>query len=197
MGPPARKDATYEDVLNAPEGFVAEILAGELHMSPRPRYSHAVAAVSIASDLDGPFRRGRGGPGGWWILPEPELHLGRTVARSVVAVPDVAGWRRERLPAIPDTVGFTVRPDWVCEIVSPGPANTRRDRVLKPAIYAEAQVPHLWLVDPVGQLLEVYRLKEGVYVRVGAFAGADLVRAEPFDAIEVAVGTLFGDDPPA
>jgi Uma2 family endonuclease len=109
-----RKPATYADVLAAPDHVVAEILDGELHLSPRPAPRHAAASSGLGGALHGPFDRGRGGPGGWRILDEPELHLG-----ADVVVPDLAGWRRTRLPRLPDEAYFTLAPDWICEVVSP------------------------------------------------------------------------------
>ncbi len=141
--PRGMKRATYEDVLNAPENKVAEILDGELFLSPRPAPRHAVAAVGCSGALGRPFDDGVGGPGGWWILDEPELHFGEQVV-----VPDLAGWRRERLPAMPDEAFFSLAPDWVCEVLSP--STERIDRGRKLRIYAEAGVAHAWLVNPVG-----------------------------------------------
>ena len=178
---PARRRATYEDVLNAPEHVVAEIIDGELYASPRPAAPHAVAASAIGADLFGPFHRSPGdpaGPGGWWILDEPELHLG-----ADVVVPDLAGWRRERLPQLANVAYFTQAPDWICEVVSP--ATGRLDRVRKMRIYAREQVAHAWLVDPLQQTLEVYRLEGGRWLVASTHGGDEQVRAEPFEAIEL------------
>jgi Uma2 family endonuclease len=132
----------------------------------------------------GPFDRGKGGPGGWLLLLEPELHLGEDVL-----VPDLAGWRRERMPLMPDTVGFTLAPDWVCEVLSPSTAVL--DRVRKREVYAREGVRHLWLVEPVAQLLEVYRLEEGKWVLLGTHAGEVTVYAEPFEALGLELGALW------
>ena len=148
--PEDMKRATYEDVLNAPSNKVAEILDGELFLSPRPAPKHAVASSEIGMAIGNPFHRGAGGPGGWWILDEPELHFGEQVL-----VPDLAGWRRERLPAIPDEAFFTLAPDWVCEVLSP--STERIDRSRKLRIYAEAGVQHAWLVKPTDRTVEVLR----------------------------------------
>jgi Uma2 family endonuclease len=148
------KRATYDDVLNAPENKVAEILDGKLFLGPRPAPRHSVAELALGGVLFAPFHRGRGGPGGWWLLDEPELHPGEHVV-----VPDVAGWRRERMPAIPDETYFSLAPDWACEVLSP--FTERIDRGRKLRIYAEAGVPHLWFVNPVERTLEVMRLREG------------------------------------
>lgn len=144
----------------------------------------------IFGDLREAFGRRRGGtgPGGWWILVEPELHLGGPDPKGLVAVPDVAAWRRSHLPTIPHAPAFTMAPDWICEVVSPGPRNTRRDRIVKPDVYASRGIPHLWVVDPLGQLLEVFRLEDGTYRCVQAFSGDERVRAEPFEAVELDIG---------
>ena len=180
------KRATYDDVLTAPEDKVAEILDGELVLSPRPAARHSFAGSRLGIDVGGPFDRGRGGPGGWWIVDEPELHFGEQVV-----VPDLAGWRRERMPAIPDVAFFTLAPDWVCEILSP--STERIDRGKKLRIYAEAGVARAWLVDPVEHTLEVLRLREGSWTIVAVFTGSEAVRAEPFDAIELPLGALWID----
>jgi Uma2 family endonuclease len=178
------KRATYEDVLNAPEHKVAEILDGELFLSPRPALPHARAASKLGGILDGPFDSGRGGPGGWLILDEPELHFGEDVV-----VPDIAGWRRERLPAVPDAPWLSLAPDWACEVLSPATARIDRGRKLR--IYAEAGVAWLWLGDPIEQTLEVLKLREGAWTIAAVHTGRDVVRAEPFDAIELDLGELW------
>jgi Uma2 family endonuclease len=176
------KRATYEDVLNAPENKVAEILDGELFLSPRPAPRHSVACSSLNGALV-PFVDGQN-PGGWWILFEPELHFGEDVV-----VPDLAGWRRERLPTIPDTAFFSLAPDWVCEVLSP--STERIDRGRKLRIYAAAGVAHMWLVNPVERTLEVLRLRDVAWTIVAVCSGSDPVRVEPFDAIELALGRLW------
>ncbi len=180
------KRATYEDVLNAPENKVAEILDGELFLSPRPASPHAVAAIRLGRIL-GPFDDDPGGPGGWWILGEPELHFGEQVL-----VPDLAGWRRDRMPAIRDVAFFTLAPDWVCEVLSP--STERIDRSRKLRIYADAGVAYAWLVKPSHRTLEVLRLSEGLWSIRGVWEGAAVVRAEPFEAIEVELGRLWPDE---
>lgn len=182
-----RRPATYEDLLAVPDHMVAEILDGDLFASPRPAPRHASATSGLGGALYAPFDRGRGGPGGWRILFEPELHLGRDVL-----VPDLAGWRRERQPALPDTAYFTVVPDWVCEVISPSTASM--DRVRKLAIYAREQVSHAWLVDPIARTLEVLRLDAGRWTILTTVADAGLVRVEPFAAIELDLSWLW--DPP-
>jgi Uma2 family endonuclease len=178
----ARKGkATYEDLLKLPDHVVGEILGGELIVSPRPAIPHAIASSAIGAELHGPFGRssGRGGgPGGWWILDEPELHFGPDVV-----VPDLAGWRRERMPTPPDAPFIELPPDWVCEVVSPKTAKI--DRTRKMALYAHVKIPHLWLVDPLARTLEVYRQQETSWYLVSTFLEDAKVRAEPFDAVEL------------
>lgn len=176
-----RGRATYDDLKNLPDNVVGEIVAGELYVSPRPASPHARASTTITIDLGGPFDRKPGdgvGPGGWWILDEPELRLGEDVV-----VPDLAGWRREKMPKLPSVAAFELPPDWVCEIVSP--ATGRLDRVLKRPIYARAKVGHLWLVDPLERTLEVFRLESGRWLLAASFGGDEKARAEPFDAVEL------------
>jgi Uma2 family endonuclease len=177
----ARRPATYEDLLEVPDHMVGEILDGELIVNPRPASPHAHAASVIGADLNGAFHRPPGGdrgPGGWWILDEPELHLG-----ADVLVPDLAGWRRERMPVLPDVAAFTQQPDWVCEVVSPRMGAVDRGRKMR--IYQRERVGHLWLVDPLARTLEVYRCESDRWVVVGTHGGAAPLRAEPFDAIEL------------
>lgn len=187
MGEPAMKPATYADVLRAPEHHIAEIIGGELHVAPRPAAPHASAHSRILFDVGAPFSRNSrdDGSGGWWILVDPELHLGAALGssdpRSTVLVPDIAGWRRERMPEIPDVAAFTLVPDWVCEVISPRSA--AHDRVRKLQVYAQAGVPHYWLVDPQLRTLEVLRLVDGHYQIALVTEGDDPVRAAPFDAV--------------
>ncbi|HEY4160132.1 MAG TPA: Uma2 family endonuclease, partial [Polyangiaceae bacterium] len=153
MGSEAVRRATYEDVLAAPSHQVAEVLFGTLYTSPRPAMPHAQAASTLGEELGPPFKRGKGGPGGWIILDEPELHLG---SEPDIIVPDLGGWRRSTLPELPDAAYVTVAPDWVCEVLSP--STRRMDRTLKLPIYARERVQHAWLVDPIDQTVEVLRL---------------------------------------
>lgn len=182
----ARTPATYDDLLKVPDHLVAEILDGELYATPRPAPRHADAASSLLGVLHGPFHGGRGGPGGWRILFEPELHLGPDVL-----VPDIAGWRRERMPTLPEQAYFTVAPDWICEVVSPSTA--AMDRGKKLAIYARAGVAHAWLVDPIARTLEVLRVEGARWTIVSTWSGLATVRTEPFDAIELNLSLLWED----
>jgi len=177
------KRATYDDVLNAPEHQVAEILDGELFLSPRPASRHSLAAFRLGGILAA-FDDDPNGPGGWWLLTEPELHLG-----DDVVVPDLAGWRRERMPAFPPVAFFSLAPDWVCEVLSP--STERIDRGRKLRIYADAGVGHAWLVNPLERTLEVLRLRDGAWTIVAVCSGSEAVRLEPFEAIEMALGRLW------
>ncbi len=187
MADPAQRQATYADLLSAPEHMVAELIEGELYLQPRPAKPHAAAATALAEELGPPFKRGRGGPGGWILLIEPELHLGPNVL-----VPDLAGWRRERLPVLTnDEPYFTLAPDWVCEVLSASTAV--KDRVKKLPIYAQHGVKHTWLVEPVQRTLDVLRLQGKHWVIVAVHSGGAPVRAEPFDAIELDLSILWAD----
>jgi len=185
---PARRHATYDDVLQAPEPLVAELIEGDLYTSARPAIPHARVSSALGQDLgdfDGPSGVANK-PGGWWILDEPELHFG-----ADVLVPDLAGWRRDRLPALPDEPAFTLAPDWACEALSPSTAAL--DRTRKMPVYARAGVAWLWLIDPHLQMLEVYRLEAGHWVVVANHGGSTTVRAEPFADIELDMRRWWGE----
>ena len=181
-----RKPASYADLEALPDNVVGEIVAGTLYASPRPASLHTLTASRLGSELGGPFDRGRGGPGGWFVLDEPELHLGEDVL-----VPDVAGWRRERMPIVPRVAAFTLAPDWLCEVLSP---STRvLDRAAKLPVYARERVRHVWLMDPEARTLEAFRLEGEHYTLRVTHAGAARVRAEPFEAIELELAFLWGE----
>jgi Uma2 family endonuclease len=184
MADPARRRATYEDLQKVPSHLVAEISNGELVTSPRPAPPHTQAASSLSGELYAPFHRGRGGPGGWIILNEPELHL-----REDVLVPDIAGWRRERMPELPKASAFDLAPDWICEVLSPSTASF--DRTEKLPIYAREKVAHVWLVDPLLQMLEVLRLDGSGYRLSGAWRGNTVVRCEPFESLAISLSDLW------
>jgi Uma2 family endonuclease len=184
--PPFDRPATYEDLVKLPDHLVAEIVDGELHASPRPAPAHAIAGSSVGALIVNPYSLGRGGPGGWWILYEPELHLGRDVL-----VPDWAGWRRTRMPHPPDTAYFSLAPDWVCEVLSP--STVQIDRVRKLGLYARESVAHAWLIDPLARTLEVLRLEGGRWVLLGTHAGDEVVRTEPFAEIALELRLLWSE----
>jgi len=178
--------ASYKDVLAAPEWVVAEVIEGELRTSPRPALRHAYAETRLTSLLDGPFGRGLGGPGGWILLAEPELHL---EGGDAILVPDLAAWRLERLPSVPDEAFVSVVPDWVCEILSPSSAAFDRERKLP--LYARAGVAHAWLVDPIARTLEVLTARAGAFGAVESYRKSERVRAEPFAAVEIDLSELW------
>ena len=185
-----KRPATYADLEAVPPHMVAEILGGELVTHPRPRPRHSVASFALGGELSAPFQKGgSGGPGGWIFMDEPELHLGENVV-----VPDLAAWRRERLPTMPEEVGITIPPDWVCEVLSRDTA--RIDRTIKSNIYRRVGVPHLWFLDPEYKTLEVFKHNDDHWQALKTFGGHDDVRAEPFDAISFSLGALWPYDPP-
>jgi Uma2 family endonuclease len=180
---PLKKRATYDDLRAVPEHFVAEMFDGELYASPRPATLHARAAVVLAGKLGDAFDFGDG-PGGWLMLIEPELHFGNDVL-----VPDLAAWRRERLPSLPDVAYLTLAPDWICEVLSP--FTEAIDRRQKLRIYAREGVPHAWFVDALRQTLEVLRLEAGAFRSLAEHEGDASVRALPFEAVELELKTLW------
>lgn len=177
----------YAELERLPEHLVGEIVQGELVVSPRPAPRHTLASSRLGASLIGSFDRG--GQGGWWILDEPELHL-----ETDVLVPDLAGWRRERLPAIPEEAYFTLAPDWVCEILSPRTAAL--DRARKLPIYAREGVPFLWLVDPLARTLEVYLLREGGWLLSAVHEGDATVRAAPFEEAALEIASFWTPETP-
>lgn len=179
MSESAKKGALYDDILTAPADKIAEIVEGDLYLSPRPSPRHTNASSSLGADLHDAFHRGRRGPGGWWILDEPELHLA-----ADVLVPDLAGWRRERLSELPEIGWFELAPDWLCEVVSP--STERIDRTRKLPRYAAAGVPYASL-----RSLEVLQLQGGVLRLHGAHYGAVAVSAPPFEAVTIELGPLW------
>jgi Uma2 family endonuclease len=181
----ARVRATYADIEALPAHVKGELIAGELVVHPRPAPRHAGATSGLGALISGPFRFGVGGPGGWWIIDEPELHLA-----DDVLVPDLAGWRLERLPDLPETAFFALAPDWVCEVLSP--STERLDRDEKSALYAREGVRHLWLLNPALRLLEVHRLEAGRWVIVARHGKEESgVRIEPFDAVPLDLHLLW------
>ncbi|MEQ1611676.1 MAG: Uma2 family endonuclease [Hyphomicrobiaceae bacterium] len=186
----SHKPATYADLEAVPPHLVAEILFGTLVTHPRPTPRHGAAAISLADELVGPFQKGRGGPGGWTFIAEPELHLG-----PHVAVPDIAGWRRERLPAEAIEKAFIeVAPDWVCEIISQ--STERFDKGDKRRLYAAYGVQHLWYLDPRALTLEVFERRDKNWLLTHTFVDQEVVNAPPFIELKFSLGLLWPFDPP-
>ncbi len=180
IAPKLVPSATMADLEALPRTWRGEIIDGTLYAFPRPRSQHANIEGALSADLRNPFHRGRGGPGGWWILPEPGIELPRAPEFS----PDLGGWRRERMPQLPPRKQpITIVPDWVCEILSPSTASY--DNIIKRRFYAEVGVAHIWYIDPVRKQLEVCRLVEGKWLQLGIFGRDEKVRAEPFEAVEI------------
>lgn len=187
--PTELQGATYADLEAAPPHRVAELIDGVLYTFPRPAPRHARASTALGSEIFDPFDRGRNGPGGWHILHEPEIHF-RPRERAVV--PDLAGWRRERLPRLPEENFFRLAPDWVCEVLSP--STMAHDKARKRPLYAREGVPNLWLVDPVARTLEVHVLgADGLYNVTGTYHGSARVRAEPFETLELDLALLWAE----
>ena len=184
MADAARRRATYSEVLGVAEHLVAEIIDGDLVTSPRPASAHARAASSLGGELYGPFDRGKNGPGGWINLDEPELHL-----HGDVLVPDLAGWRRERMPELPEAAAFELAPDWICEVLSP--STVARDRADKVPIYLRERVAFVWLVDPGNQTLEAFRFEGSAYRLLGTWRASATVKVEPFDSFELDLSALW------
>ena len=184
MGQVADRPATYADIEALPPNVVGEIIYGRLVTHPRPTPAHVHASSSLGDGLVGPFQKGRGGPGGWIILDEPETNLG-----GHVVVPDIAGWRKSRMPVLPETATFEISPDWVCEILSPSPQ--RHDKGAKRDLYAEIGVQHLWHIDPAARSLEVFRLSGTDWIVSPSHVEVDPVSAPPFDAITFSLGDLW------
>lgn len=189
MAERAKRSATYADIEAAPEHLVAEIIDGELMTHPRPSPRHGATASALGHELTGPFQKGQRGPGGWVFFVKPEVSL-----HKHLLVPDIAGWRRERLNSYPDRNFFEIAPDWICEILSG--STEKRDRTLKMRIYGEAGIPHLWLIDPRLQILEVFELHGSFWTKIGDWNSDDEVRATPFDAIAFSLADLWPLDKP-
>jgi len=186
----ARKSGiTYRDIENTPEGLTAEIIDGELYMQARPNSLHAEAVGAISELLRPVFQRGRGGPGGWWIQVEPQISFEDRDWRTLV--PDLAAWRKERVPQLPEGY-FEIVPDWVCEVLSP---STRlHDRNVKARVYAEEGIKHLWLVDPAHRTLECFENIDGKWAERGQFEEAATVAASPFDVVPFDLADLWPPD---
>jgi Uma2 family endonuclease len=185
--------ATYDDLLALPDGVKAEVLAGQIVTAPAPLPRHARTQAGFVRRLGGPFDEddGRGGPGGWWILPEVDVRF----SPHDIVRPDLAGWLRERLPDPWEARPIDVIPDWICEILSP--STSAIDTVKKARLYAAQGVRHYWLVDPAAHTLEARQLREGQWLIAGSFTSADRARIEPFEAVELELGVIFPPETPA
>jgi len=187
---PASQEVTYEDLYNLPENMTGEIIDGELIVTPRPSPKHSKASSVLGARITVPYQFGEGGgPGGWIILDEVEIKFAEE-CRPIV--PDLSGWRVERFPKTIDTNWISVPPDWVCEVLSPG--TVRLDRIKKMSKYAKFGVQHVWLLDPVNMILEVFKLESGRWLLLDAFEGNDKIRAEPFQEIELDLSKLWMED---
>jgi Uma2 family endonuclease len=175
----APRPATRADLDALPENVVGEVIDGVLYTFPRPRPRHAFAEVRVGADLDSAFGRGRGGPGGWWILVEPGLEL----ENAPEVVPDLAAWRKERVPSLPANEPIRLVPDWICEILSP--STRAHDQLIKRRLYARLGVNYLWFVDPDTRSLSVCKLVDGHWYELGVYGPDERIRAEPFDAVEL------------
>jgi Uma2 family endonuclease len=188
MGQPAekRRPATYADYAAVPSHQVAEIIDGTLYVFPRPAPKHTTASSRLGVKLGGPFDLGDGGPGGWRILDEPEIHFFKEQPVS----PDLAGWRRERMPKLPETAYFALAPDWICEVLSP--STEEHDREIKMPLYAVHGVRWAWLLDPIAKTLETYTLSEGRrWGKPTLYHDDACVRAAPFAEIELDLSLLW------
>jgi len=184
----AARKMPYELLLELPENVVGEIINGQLYTQPRPAKPHALACASLEIDIGSAYHKGRGGPGGWWIIVEPEIHF---VRDREVLVPDLAGWRRERLSSMTGDHRFEVVPDWICEILSPSTA--RDDRLTKMPVYARYGVSHLWLVDPLAHSLEAFALEQGRWVIVGLYGDQETAKIPPFQEIDLQLTELWAE----
>lgn len=176
--------ATYQDVLDAPPHKIAEIVDGKLYTHSRPASPHAIASSVLGSTINHSFHQGYSGPGGWWILMEPELHTDEDIV-----VPDIAGWQRERMPALPAVAYFTLAPDWVCEVLSPSTRQLDLDG--KKAVYARAGVAYHWFVDPDERSLTAYRLRDAQWVLIDTVYEDATASLPPFEAIEISLSDLW------
>ena len=184
------KPTLYQELIDLPEHVNGEILNGQLYAQPRPNGRHGLAASGLNIDVGVPFGFGRDGPGGWWIIPEPEVHFVRDIE---VAVPDMAGWRRERMPNIPEGHRFDVVPGWLCEILTP--STMKKDRAVKLPVYAHYGVAHVWLVDPVARTLEAYALQQDGWLLLATLKDDDAVSLPPFDAVSFSLADLWAETP--
>jgi len=184
MSEAAKKEGTYEDLYALPENMTGEIIDGELIATPRPSQKHIYTTSRLDKEIGPPYEIGRGGPGGWIILVEPEIGFGKNIL-----VPDLAGWKRERFSVDESHNWIAIAPDWACEVLSPSTA--RNDRMKKMRIYARHEVAFAWLIEPTLKMLEAYRLEGGRWLLLDIYAENDKVRIEPFQDIEIDLGGLW------
>ncbi|MFH1139158.1 MAG: Uma2 family endonuclease [Pseudomonadota bacterium] len=188
MPKPVKKRAVYDDLHKLPENMTGEIIEGELHAFPRPHSRHAKSTSVLSGELMPPYYFGRGGgPGGWIILIEPEVMLG-----DDLVAPDLAGWKKDRLPKLPKKNWISVVPDWVCEMLSPSARGY--DRIKKMPLYGQFAVKHVWLLDPLDRTLEVYQLENGRWTAIGFYGENDKVKAEPFAEIEINLADFWMEE---
>lgn len=194
MSDTAHRLATFADMATLEaEGRCIELVGGGIVDKASPSAAHADAQGALAALLRPRFHRQDGDepPGGWWILPEVDIAFGL----HDVLRPDVAGWRRARVPVRPSSYPVDVSPDWVCEVLSPSTAH--RDLGVKREIYHRHEVAHYWVVDVEKQILLVYRREPAGYTLVLSAGPGERVRAEPFDACSLDMDELFGIEPGA
>ncbi len=185
MSEPAKKNRTYEDLHAIPENMLGEIINGKLVVTPRPGRKHGYVATTLIEQVGPAYHGGRGGPGGWIFIVEPEIILGKHIM-----VPDVAGWKSGRFPREEETNPISAVPDWVCEILS-SPKGELCDRSEKMPIYARYGIPHAWLINPTIQSLEAYRLEHGRWSTLGVFGERQRAPIEPFAEIELDLGEFW------
>jgi len=176
----------YTQLEALPKNMTGQIVNNRLIAMPRPTVPHCLARSVLGADILPSYQYGRGGPGGWWIIDEPEVHFIRDIE---VVVPDIAGWRKERMPRPPRTHRCEIVPDWVCEIASPSTA--KLDRTEKMPLYAKYGVRYLWLVDPLLKTLEVYELRDGCWLNIKNYKDNDAVSAVPFNEIVIQLDDLW------
>jgi len=184
--PPATQSALYRSLEALPEGLTGEILNGQIHAQSRPSLPHVMTGFMLGATLLDPFQKDIGGPDGWWIIIEPEVHFVQDIE---VTVPDLAGWRHERISHLPKGHRIEIVPDWVCEILSPYTAS--RGREVKMPLYAHYGVQYAWLIDPTKRMLETYRLAADAWIETGRFADANQVAVLPFEAVSLDLEALW------
>ncbi len=186
---PSEREATYQDVLDAPPSMVAQLIHGKLYTMPRPAPPHVHAQFLLANEIHSHFWFGGGSVGGWRIYNEPEVHFGKDVL-----VPDIAGWRYERMTALPKTAYFPISPDWVCEVLSE--STKRFDLGEKRDIYAEHGVGYLWLVDPIVRQLDAFSLRNAEWELIDTLVGDTDACLPPFEEVTFNLGPIWDEISP-